>query len=52
MSADIGFGLGGENGDATGEGEGAFRLWENKYQFIKQMLPAFVSESFGRKVGS
>jgi gamma-tubulin complex component 3 len=48
MSSDMGFG--GDVGDVTGEGEGAFRLWENKYQFIKEMLPAFVSESFGRKV--
>jgi gamma-tubulin complex component 3 len=50
-SADIGFGFGSaEPGDGPGEGEGAFRLWENKYQFVKQMLPAFVSEPLGRKV--
>jgi gamma-tubulin complex component 3 len=51
MSADIGFGVGAEAGDGPGEGEGAFRLWESKYQFVKEMLPAFVSEPLGRKVG-
>ena len=26
------------------------RLWAEKYQFRKEMLPSFVSEEFGRKV--
>jgi gamma-tubulin complex component 3 len=47
VSHDGGFGGGGEE-DET---EGARTLWENKYRFRKEMLPAFVSEAFGRKVG-
>lgn len=27
------------------------KLWEAKYQFRRDMLPAFVGESFGKKVG-
>lgn len=26
------------------------KLWETKYRFRKEMLPAFVGESFGKKV--
>ena len=31
---------------------GGLRLWESKYTFRKEMLPAFVGETFGRKVRS
>ena len=29
---------------------GGLRLWESKYTFRREMLPAFVGETFGRKV--
>lgn len=50
LSADGGFGLGADNDDASGEREGGLRLWEEKYQFQKEMLPMFVGEAFGKKV--
>jgi gamma-tubulin complex component 3 len=28
------------------------QLWEKKFKFRKDMLPSFVSEEFGRKVGA
>ncbi len=28
----------------------AYMLWEKKYIFVKEMLPSFVSEVFGKKV--
>lgn len=34
------------------EREAGLRLWESKYRFQKDMLPAFVGEVFGRKVSS
>lgn len=39
------------NEDASAEYQGGLRLWETKYVFRKEMLPAFVGEEFGRKVG-
>lgn len=52
LSADGGFaGPGGDNDDISGDREGGLRLWEAKYQFQKDMLPMFVGEAFGRKVG-
>lgn len=52
MSGDGGFGgLGGDNEDLSGEKESGRILWETKYQFRKEMLPTFVDEDFGRKVG-
>ena len=53
LSGDGGFGgLGGDNEDISGERESGLRLWEAKHRFRKEMLPAFVGEGFGRKVGS
>lgn len=43
-------GFGGEAEDIAGEREGGLKLWESKYRFRKEMLPAFVGEAFGRKV--
>lgn len=52
LSADGGFaGLGGD-ADVSGDREGGLSLWQNKYQFRKDMLPAFVGEAFGKKVNS
>jgi gamma-tubulin complex component 3 len=31
--------------------ESGLRLWEGKYKFRKEMLPSFVGEAFGKKVG-
>ena len=39
-------------GGHDGEYQGGLRLWESKYIFRREMLPAFVGEDFGRKVGS
>ncbi len=51
LAGDGGFGgLGAEGDDVSGEREGGLKLWEGKYQFQKDMLPAFVGEAFGRKV--
>lgn len=36
--------------DFANEYQGGLRLWESKYVFRKEMLPAFVGEDFGRKV--
>lgn len=36
--------------DITGERESGLRLWQAKYKFRQEMLPAFVGEGFGRKV--
>ena len=43
-------GFGGEAEDIVGDREGGLKLWESKYRFRKEMLPAFVGEAFGRKV--
>jgi hypothetical protein len=50
--ADMGF-VGVDEFGNFGEGENsntAYMLWEKKYIFNKEMLPAFVSEAFGKKV--
>jgi gamma-tubulin complex component 3 len=47
-----GGGAWGGEGDETMEKEGGLRLWENKYQFRREMLPAFVDEAFGKKIFS
>ncbi|VDB90091.1 unnamed protein product [Peniophora sp. CBMAI 1063] len=49
--ADGGFGLSVEE-DVIGEKENSLRLWENKFEFRQDMLPAFVNENFGRKIFS
>ena len=36
--------------DLSLDNEGGLRLWESKYTFRQEMLPAFVGETFGRKV--
>ena len=50
-------GLGAEDGgfgaadvDFSREYQGGLKLWESKYIFRKEMLPAFVGEDFGRKI--
>ena len=51
LAGDGGFtGVGAEGDDILDEREGGLKLWEGKYQFQKDMLPAFVGEAFGRKV--
>lgn len=51
LAGDGGFaGIGSEGDDISGEREGGLKLWEGKYRFQKEMLPAFVGEAFGRKV--
>ena len=51
LAGDGGFaGVGPETDDVSGEREGGLKLWEGKYRFQKNMLPAFVGEAFGRKV--
>ncbi|GBE79620.1 gamma-tubulin complex DGRIP91/SPC98 component [Sparassis latifolia] len=53
FSADGGFGgFGGDGEDISGERESGLKLWEAKYQFQRDMLPAFVGEVFGRKIFS
>ncbi|KAL5527235.1 hypothetical protein ACEPAG_6026 [Sanghuangporus baumii] len=41
-----------DNDDIPGEYRGGLQLWESKYIFRKEMLPAFVGEEFGRKIFS
>lgn len=36
--------------DLSREHHGGLKLWEGKFIFRKEMLPAFVGETFGRKV--
>lgn len=43
-------GLGAENDEFSSEHSGGLKIWEGKYVFRKEMLPAFVGEEFGRKV--
>ena len=51
MIGDGGFsGFNGEQDDLTGERESGLRLWQAKYKFRQEMLPAFVGEGFGSKV--
>ena len=49
LASDGGFG-GGDVEDTSEEHAGGLQLWEQKYRFQKGMLPAFVGETFGRKV--
>lgn len=34
-----------------GRGRGEEELWKGKFKFRKEMLPGFLEEAFGRKVG-
>ncbi|KAI0702854.1 gamma-tubulin complex DGRIP91/SPC98 component [Cytidiella melzeri] len=52
LAGDGGFGGLGEAEDITGDRESGLKLWESKYRFQKEMLPAFVGEAFGRKIFS
>lgn len=53
MIGDGGFsGFNGEQDDLTGERESGLRLWQAKYKFRQEMLPAFVGEGFGSKIFS
>ncbi|KAH9179637.1 gamma-tubulin complex DGRIP91/SPC98 component [Lactarius sanguifluus] len=38
--------------DLTSERESGLRLWQGKYKFRQEMLPAFVGEGFGSKIFS
>ena len=53
LTGDGGFGgLAGQDNHPNGDIlESSMRLWEGKYQFKKEMLPRFVGETFGKKVG-
>ncbi|KAH8105028.1 gamma-tubulin complex, DGRIP91/SPC98 component [Phellopilus nigrolimitatus] len=51
FSTDEGF-SGVDNDDLSREYQGGLRLWESKYVFREEMLPAFVGEDFGRKIFS
>ncbi|KAI0774140.1 gamma-tubulin complex DGRIP91/SPC98 component [Fomes fomentarius] len=51
LANDGGFG-GGDMEDTAEEHAGGLQLWEQKYRFQKDMLPAFVGETFGRKIFS
>jgi gamma-tubulin complex component 3 len=51
MTGDGGFGgFHVDQDDLTGERESGLRLWQGKYKFRQEMLPAFVGEGFGSKV--
>jgi gamma-tubulin complex component 3 len=45
---DMGFESGLNSGGGVDE---AHAVWEKKYVFVKGMVPGFVSEEFGKKVG-
>jgi gamma-tubulin complex component 3 len=50
MMGDSGFaGLNADQDDLAGERESGLRLWQAKYKFREEMLPAFVGEGFGNK---
>ncbi|KAI0353516.1 gamma-tubulin complex DGRIP91/SPC98 component [Trametes cingulata] len=51
LASDGGFG-GGDVEDTSEEHAGGLQLWEQKYRFQQEMLPAFVGETFGRKIFS
>ncbi|KAI0638044.1 gamma-tubulin complex DGRIP91/SPC98 component [Trametes polyzona] len=51
LASDGGFG-GGDVEDIPEEHAGGLQLWEQKYRFQQEMLPAFVGETFGRKIFS
>ncbi|KIY49250.1 gamma-tubulin complex, DGRIP91/SPC98 component [Fistulina hepatica ATCC 64428] len=44
--------FGQDDADGSTDRENGLRLWENKYVFRKDMLPAFVGEAFGHKIFS
>ena len=51
MTGDGGFGgFHVDQDDLTGDRESGLRLWQGKYKFRQEMLPAFVGEGFGSKV--
>ena len=50
LSGDGGFGGFAADADDVPGREDGLKLWERKYQLQKQMLPAFVGETFGQKV--
>lgn len=51
-STDFGFpSILGDLEEGSSESDTRSRLWEAKYQFRKEMLPSFLGEAFGRKVG-
>ena len=51
MISDGGFsGFNVDQDDLPGERESGLRLWQAKYKFRQEMLPAFVGEGFGSKV--
>ncbi|KAN0132638.1 Spc97 / Spc98 family domain containing protein [Lactarius tabidus] len=53
MTGDGGFGgFHVDQDDLTGERESGLRLWQGKYKFRQEMLPAFVGEGFGSKIFS
>ncbi|KAI0307117.1 gamma-tubulin complex DGRIP91/SPC98 component [Multifurca ochricompacta] len=53
MTGDGGFsGVNIDQDDLTGERESGLRLWQAKYKFRQEMLPAFVGEGFGSKIFS
>ncbi|KAI9513347.1 gamma-tubulin complex DGRIP91/SPC98 component [Russula earlei] len=53
MIGDGGFsGFNVDQDDLTGERESGLRLWQAKYKFRQEMLPAFVGEGFGIKIFS
>ncbi|KAM0751219.1 hypothetical protein T439DRAFT_325368 [Meredithblackwellia eburnea MCA 4105] len=39
-------------GEEKEEGEGTLDLWQMKFRFRKEMLPAFLDDGFGRKIFS
>lgn len=50
MAGDGGFGgFNVDQDDLPGERESGLRLWQAKYKFRQEMLPAFVGEGFGNK---
>lgn len=38
--------------DGVGVNEEAGRVWEKKYIYVRDMVPGFVSEDFGKKVST
>ncbi|KAK4690096.1 gamma-tubulin complex component 3, partial [Tremellales sp. Uapishka_1] len=49
QTGDVGF----EGGlEGIGSNDEAHRVWEKKYVFVKEMVPGFVSEDFGKKIFS
>ena len=46
------FGLVIDNDEALGGKDSGLYMWETKYEFRSDMLPAFVGEEFGKKVSA